>query len=31
MMQQEMSNRLAMGDQFIAEVLEKGKVLYITQ
>jgi predicted nucleotidyltransferase len=28
---QEVSNRLAMGDQFIAEVLEKGKVLYVTQ
>ncbi len=25
---QEVSRRLAMGDQFVAEILEKGKVLY---
>ncbi|MFQ5881621.1 MAG: nucleotidyltransferase domain-containing protein [Candidatus Methylomirabilales bacterium] len=26
----EVENRLAIGDQFIAEILEKGKVLYAT-
>ena len=28
---QELENRLAIGDQFIAEILEKGEVLYATQ
>ena len=28
---QEMENRLAVGDQFIGEILEKGEVLYAAQ
>ena len=28
---QEIENRLAVGDQFIAEILEKGEVLYVAE